>query len=155
MSRPRSREAAIEGQKVERATIRANDGKALVGEQKSMVVNEITPAEQRRMFEKVKPVYDRNAATIGAGPSPSSLTHRRRRVAADDCPIVQRAAQETFGWRAREQPKSGGVARSIGDDARDHAKQRCGLTPGLVLGYRPASRAGSGVMLVPAKLPSR
>ena len=61
------REAAIEGQKVERATIRANDGKALVElKSKGMVVNEITPAEQRRMFEKVKPVYDRNAATIGA-----------------------------------------------------------------------------------------
>jgi TRAP-type transport system periplasmic protein len=33
---------------------------------KGMQVNEITPAEQRRMFEKVKPVYDKNAATIGA-----------------------------------------------------------------------------------------
>jgi TRAP-type transport system periplasmic protein len=61
------REAAIEGQKVQRATIRANDGKALAElKAKGMAVNEITPAEQRRMFEKVKPVYDKNAATIGA-----------------------------------------------------------------------------------------
>ena len=31
-----------------------------------MQVNEITPDEQKRLFEKVKPVYDRNTATIGA-----------------------------------------------------------------------------------------
>jgi TRAP-type transport system periplasmic protein len=31
-----------------------------------MLVNEIAPAEQARMFEKVKPVYEKNAATIGA-----------------------------------------------------------------------------------------
>ncbi len=61
------REAAIEGQKVQRTTIRANDSKALAElRAKGMQVNEITPAEQRRMFEKVRPVYDRNAATIGA-----------------------------------------------------------------------------------------
>ncbi len=61
------REAAIEGQKVQRATIRANDGKALADlKAKGMQVNEISAAEQRRMFEKVKPVYDKNAATIGA-----------------------------------------------------------------------------------------
>jgi TRAP-type transport system periplasmic protein len=61
------REAAIEGQKVQRATIRAQDGKALADlKSKGMQVNEITPAEQKRMFEKVKPVYEKNAATIGA-----------------------------------------------------------------------------------------
>ena len=61
------REAAIEGQKVQRATIRANDGKALANlKSKGMLVNEISPAEQKRMFEKVKPVYEKNAATIGA-----------------------------------------------------------------------------------------
>ncbi len=61
------REAAIEGQKVQRATIRAQDGKALADlKTKGMQVNEITPAEQKRMFEKVKPVYEKNAATIGA-----------------------------------------------------------------------------------------
>ena len=61
------REAAMEGQKVQRATIRAQDGKALADlKTKGMQVNEITPAEQKRMFEKVKPVYEKNAATIGA-----------------------------------------------------------------------------------------
>jgi TRAP-type transport system periplasmic protein len=61
------REAAIEGQKVQRTTIRAQDGKALADlKTKGMQVNEITPAEQKRMFEKVKPVYEKNAATIGA-----------------------------------------------------------------------------------------
>jgi TRAP-type transport system periplasmic protein len=61
------REAAIEGQKVQRATIRAVDGKALAElKAKGMQVNEIAPAEQKRMFDKVKPVYDKNAATIGA-----------------------------------------------------------------------------------------
>jgi TRAP-type transport system periplasmic protein len=61
------REAAIEGQKVQRSTIRANDTKALANlKEKGMQVNEITPAEQRRMFEKVKPVYDKNAGSIGS-----------------------------------------------------------------------------------------
>jgi TRAP-type transport system periplasmic protein len=61
------REAAIEGQKVQRATIRAQDGKALADlKAKGMQVNEISPAEQKRMFERVKPVYEKNAATIGA-----------------------------------------------------------------------------------------
>jgi len=44
--------------------------------------------------------------------------------------------------------KAEGVARSIGDDARHHAKQRCGLPPGLVLGYPARFHASSGVMLV-------
>ncbi len=61
------REAAIEGQKVQRATIRAVDSKALAElKTKGMQVNEITPVEQKRMFEKVKPVYEKNAAAIGA-----------------------------------------------------------------------------------------
>ena len=61
------REAAIEGQKVQRATIRAQSDTALAGlKAKGMVVNEITPAEQRRMFEKVKPVYEKPTASIGA-----------------------------------------------------------------------------------------
>jgi len=60
------REAAVEGQKVQRATIRASDGKALAElKAKGMQVNEITPAEQKRMLEKVKPVYEKNKATIG------------------------------------------------------------------------------------------
>jgi TRAP-type transport system periplasmic protein len=61
------REAAMEGQKVERSTIRAQSDKALASlKTKGMLVNEITPAEQRRMFDKVKPVYDKNIPTIGA-----------------------------------------------------------------------------------------
>ncbi|MDO9143770.1 TRAP transporter substrate-binding protein [Rhodoferax sp.] len=61
------REAAIEGQKVQRATIRAQSDKALAGlKAKGMQVNEITAAEQRRMFEKVKPVYEKHTASIGA-----------------------------------------------------------------------------------------
>ena len=60
------REAAIEGQKVQRAVIRAADGKALAELGKlGMQVNDIAPAEQKRMFEKVKPVYDKHSATIG------------------------------------------------------------------------------------------
>ena len=61
------REAAIEGQKVQRATIRASDGKALAElKTRGMQVNEITPAEQKRMLEKVKSVYEKNSPTIGA-----------------------------------------------------------------------------------------
>jgi TRAP-type transport system periplasmic protein len=61
------REAAMEGQKVQRSTIRANDQKALANlKAKGMQVNEIAPAEQARMFDRVKPVYEKNAATIGA-----------------------------------------------------------------------------------------
>lgn len=61
------REAALEGQKVQRATIRALDQKALAAlKVKGMQINEIAPAEQRRMFEKVKPVYDKNVPAIGS-----------------------------------------------------------------------------------------
>jgi TRAP-type transport system periplasmic protein len=61
------REAAMEGQKVQRAVIREAEGKSLAAlKARGMQVNEISQAEQRRMFEKVKPVYDRNAPTIGA-----------------------------------------------------------------------------------------
>jgi TRAP-type transport system periplasmic protein len=61
------REAAIEGQKVQRATIRGVEGKALAElKAKGMQINEITPVEQRRIFEKVRPVYDRTAALVGA-----------------------------------------------------------------------------------------
>ena len=61
------REAAMEGQKVQRAANRSLNEKALASlKVKGMVVNEIAPAEQMRMFEKVKPVYDRNVPGIGA-----------------------------------------------------------------------------------------
>jgi tripartite ATP-independent transporter DctP family solute receptor len=61
------REAAMEGQKIQRAVIREAEGKSLAAlKARGMQVNEISGAEQRRMFEKVKPVYDRNAPAIGA-----------------------------------------------------------------------------------------
>jgi tripartite ATP-independent transporter DctP family solute receptor len=61
------REAAVEGQKAQRASIRSQSDKALAAlRTKGMQVNEIAPAEQRRMFEKVKPVYDKNRETIGS-----------------------------------------------------------------------------------------
>ncbi len=61
------REAAMEGQKTQRATIRAQSDTALAAlKTKGMQVNEIAPAEQRRMFEKVKPVYEKHTASIGA-----------------------------------------------------------------------------------------
>ena len=61
------REAAIEGQKVQRVANRTLNEKSLVTlKTKGMTVNEITPAEQKRMFDKVKPVYDKNVPTIGA-----------------------------------------------------------------------------------------
>ena len=60
-------EAAIECQKVQRAAIRANDSKALANlKSQGMVVNEISPAEQKRMFEKVKPMSEKNAVASGA-----------------------------------------------------------------------------------------
>jgi tripartite ATP-independent transporter DctP family solute receptor len=63
------REAAIEGQKVQRAAIRAQSEKSLASlKAKGMIVNEVTPAEQARMFAKVKPVYDKNVPTIGSEP---------------------------------------------------------------------------------------
>jgi TRAP-type C4-dicarboxylate transport system substrate-binding protein len=61
------REAAIEGQKVERAANRDLNAKSLASlKAKGMQVNEMAPAEQKRMFEKVRPVYDKNVPTIGA-----------------------------------------------------------------------------------------
>lgn len=60
------REAAIEGQKVQRVANRELNEKSLANLKKGMTVNEISPAEQRRMFDKVKPVYDKNVPAIGA-----------------------------------------------------------------------------------------
>lgn len=60
------REAAMAGQAVERSASRSLSEKSLVNlKAKGMVVNEIAPAEQKRMFDKVKPVYDRNLPLIG------------------------------------------------------------------------------------------
>ncbi|RYF83450.1 MAG: TRAP transporter substrate-binding protein [Comamonadaceae bacterium] len=60
------REAAKEGQKVQRQANRDLNAKSLEMLKKTLQVNEITPAEQKRMFDKVKPVYDKNVPTIGA-----------------------------------------------------------------------------------------
>ncbi|MGA0569547.1 TRAP transporter substrate-binding protein [Variovorax sp. VNK109] len=60
------REAAMEGQKVQRAANRSLNEKSLASlKTKGMTVNEVSAAEQKRMFEKVKPVYDKNIPTIG------------------------------------------------------------------------------------------
>lgn len=59
------REAAIEGQKVERVANRALNEKSLASLKKTMTVNEVSPAEQKRMLDKVKPVYDKNVPAIG------------------------------------------------------------------------------------------
>ena len=60
------REAAMEGQKVQRAANRTLNEQSLANlKVKGMMVNEVTSAEQLRMFQKVRPVYDRNIPTIG------------------------------------------------------------------------------------------
>jgi len=61
------REAAMEGQKAQRAANRALNEKSFASlKAKGMQVNEIAPAEMRRIQAKVQPVYDKNASTIGA-----------------------------------------------------------------------------------------
>jgi TRAP-type C4-dicarboxylate transport system substrate-binding protein len=60
------REAAKEGQKVQREANRALNEKALANLRKTMTVNDVSPAEQKRMLDKVKPVYDKNVPNIGA-----------------------------------------------------------------------------------------
>lgn len=59
------REAAQEGRKAQLAAIRGADQKSLAFLKTKLAVNEISPAEQKRMFERVKPVYDKNSAAIG------------------------------------------------------------------------------------------
>ena len=61
------REAAMEGQKVQRTANRTLNEQSLANlKVKGMMVNEVTSAEQLRMFQKVRPVYDRNIPTIGS-----------------------------------------------------------------------------------------
>jgi tripartite ATP-independent transporter DctP family solute receptor len=63
------REAAMEGQKVQRAANRTLNDKSFASlKAKGMQVNEISPAEMRRIQAKVQPVYEKNASTIGAEP---------------------------------------------------------------------------------------
>ena len=60
------REAAMEGQKAERAANRALNEKSFSSlKAKGMQVNTIAPAEMKRIQAKVQPVYDKNAASIG------------------------------------------------------------------------------------------
>jgi TRAP-type transport system periplasmic protein len=59
-------DCAGEGQKEQRTVSRALSDKSLANvKAKGMVVNEIAPAEQKRMRDAVKPVYERGATTIG------------------------------------------------------------------------------------------
>jgi tripartite ATP-independent transporter DctP family solute receptor len=60
------REAAIEGQKVQRAANRALNEKSLASlRTKGMQVNEIAPAEQNRIRARVASVYDKHKDSIG------------------------------------------------------------------------------------------
>jgi TRAP-type C4-dicarboxylate transport system substrate-binding protein len=59
-------ECAIAGRDEQRKVSRALSDKSLADlKAKGMVVNEISPAEQKRLRETVKPVYEKHAATIG------------------------------------------------------------------------------------------
>jgi TRAP-type transport system periplasmic protein len=61
------REAAMEGQKAQRAASRALGDKSLANlRTRGMTVTDISGTEQRRMFDKVKPVYDKHIPNIGA-----------------------------------------------------------------------------------------
>jgi tripartite ATP-independent transporter DctP family solute receptor len=61
------REAAMEGQKVQRAANRALNEKSLASlKAKGMQVNEISGPELMRISAKIRPVYDKNVPTIGA-----------------------------------------------------------------------------------------
>ena len=61
------REAAVEGRTAQRAANRALNEKSLAAlKEKGMTVTELSPDERRRMFDKVRPVYDRNVPVIGA-----------------------------------------------------------------------------------------
>jgi tripartite ATP-independent transporter DctP family solute receptor len=61
------REAAREGQKVQRAANRTLNEKSLATlKTKGMQVNEISPAEMKRISDRIRPVYDKNIPTIGA-----------------------------------------------------------------------------------------
>lgn len=59
-------ECAIQGRDEERRVSRALSMKSLATlKEKGMAINEISPAEQKRLREAVKPVYEKHAATIG------------------------------------------------------------------------------------------
>jgi len=61
------REAALEGQTVQRDASRAQDEKSLaILRTKGMLINEFSPAEKARIVAKLKPVYDKHVPNIGA-----------------------------------------------------------------------------------------
>jgi TRAP-type C4-dicarboxylate transport system substrate-binding protein len=61
------REAAMEGQKVQRAANRTLNEKSLASlKTKGMQVNEVNSAEQNRIRAKVASVYDKHKDSIGA-----------------------------------------------------------------------------------------
>jgi TRAP-type C4-dicarboxylate transport system substrate-binding protein len=61
------REAAIEGQKVERAANRTLNEKSLTSlKTKGMLINEVSAAEQSRIRAKVASVYEKHKDSIGA-----------------------------------------------------------------------------------------
>ena len=61
------REAAMEGQKVQRAANRTLNEKSLASlKAKGMQVNEISAPEMMRISAKIRPVYDKNVPAIGA-----------------------------------------------------------------------------------------
>jgi len=59
-------DCSAEGQKEQRSVSRALSDKSLANlRARGMAINEISAAEQKRMRDAVKPVYERGAATIG------------------------------------------------------------------------------------------
>lgn len=61
------RDAAMDARLVQRQANRDLNARALAALRATgMQVNELSPAEVTRMFERVRPVYDKNAPTIGA-----------------------------------------------------------------------------------------
>src|SRR3990167_3968995 len=61
------REAALEGQTVQRDASRAQDEKSLATlKTRGMVVSEFSPAEKARIVAKLKPIYDKHVPNIGA-----------------------------------------------------------------------------------------
>ena len=61
------REAALEGQKVQREASRAQDQKSLaILRTKGMLINDFPPSEKARVMTALKPVYDKYVNSIGS-----------------------------------------------------------------------------------------
>jgi tripartite ATP-independent transporter DctP family solute receptor len=60
------KDCAMQGRDEERRVSRALSAKSLATlKERGMAINEIAPAEQKRLRDAVRPVYDKHAATIG------------------------------------------------------------------------------------------